>query len=296
MTSAAAPPIQQQTTPAASQAPPQIIQIPPQQDGGLVKSLKDSIESQQRLVEKLVDQLAGLSRKMESQPQVIPVTVEIAQQPAAAGPMRPRRPRPKPKTQPAPRPEAQPKPTPKPAPEAKVAPPAKEAAPVRPQAEKKPVPPRQPQPTPPAKQEKPPAAPAGSGKARQELRDYLNSVREKLDSGTRKGPTTKDLLDYLEKLSEYLPERQKRRYRASAERLSLQMLKSRLDGHMSLREKITQGGSTQEARKAEPLTRPVLVDTFSYLKDLSVWHPDKSIGDALRNKIDSLITRVGGGA
>jgi hypothetical protein len=71
-------------------------------------------------------------------------------------------------------------------------------------------------------------------------------------------------------------------------------LKARLSGRKNLREKITEGYRPQVMKKAEPITRPVLMDTFSYLKDLSSWHPDKTIGAALKDKIDSLISKVGG--
>jgi hypothetical protein len=37
-----------------------------------------------------------------------------------------------------------------------------------------------------------------------------------------------------------------------------------------------------------------MVDTFSYLKDLSAWHPDKNISTAMKERIGSLISRVGG--
>ena len=76
--------------------------------------------------------------------------------------------------------------------------------------------------------EEPPAAAASAGEpssdartsddVRNELRQYLNGVKEKLDDapgGERSlaspsGPA--DLLDYLEKLSDYLPEREKQRF------------------------------------------------------------------------------------
>ena len=69
-----------------------------------------------------------------------------------------------------------------------------------------------------------------SDDVRKELRDYLNGVRDKLDKGdgTPSGPS--DLLDYLGKLSDYLPENEKKRFRGSNERLAMESLKARLAG------------------------------------------------------------------
>jgi hypothetical protein len=36
-----------------------------------------------------------------------------------------------------------------------------------------------------------------------------------------------------------------------------------------------------------------VVNTFSYLKELSAWHPDKLVGAALRDRIDSILARIG---
>ncbi len=149
---------------------------------------------------------------------------------------------------------------------------------------------------PPRAREKQAAGEKSAEEVRKELRDYLNHVKEKLGSGPQAKRTPRELLDYLEKLSEYLPERHKRKFRASGERLTMEMLKSRLEGRKGLRDKIVQSYRPQAPQKPDSLTRPLLVDTFSYLKDLSAWHPDKTLGAALRDKIDSLISRVGGGA
>ncbi|MBE3131317.1 MAG: hypothetical protein IMZ54_11480 [Acidobacteria bacterium] len=46
-------------------------------------------------------------------------------------------------------------------------------------------------------------------------------------------------------------------------------------------------------RMKTPLSRPHIVDTFSYLKDLAGWLPDKMVAAAMRERLDSLITRIG---
>jgi hypothetical protein len=46
-------------------------------------------------------------------------------------------------------------------------------------------------------------------------------------------------------------------------------------------------------QRTVPLNRPRIVDTFSYLKDLAGWLPDRSVGAAMRERLDSLIARMG---
>ena len=134
---------------------------------------------------------------------------------------------------------------------------------------------------------------------RRELRDYLNGVRDKLD-GARQAPSAagapagpRDLLDYLENLSEYLPERDKKSFRASTQRLAIESLKARLAGKKGLRERVSKRYRPFVSKATAPLSRPRIVDTFSYLKDLAGWLPDRSVGAAMRERLDSLIARMG---
>ena len=138
-----------------------------------------------------------------------------------------------------------------------------------------------------------PAEPRTSEDVRRELREFLDSVREKLDE-TPSGPSSPaGLLDYLEKLSDYLPEQERKRFLGSKERLAMESLKSRLAGKKGLRMAVAEKFGMAAPRTKEPLTRPLVVDTFSYLKDLSAWHPDARVGDAMRERIESLVARMG---
>jgi hypothetical protein len=125
------------------------------------------------------------------------------------------------------------------------------------------------------------------------LRDYLDDVRGKLDKGPGTPSSPGDLLDYLGKLSDYLPEREKERFQGSDERLAMESLKAQLAGKKGLRQKIADTIRPVVPRRKEPLTRSLIVDTFSYLKDLSAWHPDKAVAAAMRERIESIITRMG---
>ena len=41
------------------------------------------------------------------------------------------------------------------------------------------------------------------------------------------------------------------------------------------------------------MTRSLVVDTFSYLRDLAAWHPDKAVGAAMRDRMESIVARMG---
>jgi hypothetical protein len=291
--------------------------------------LKESVETQQKIVDKLFDEIQGLSKKIDERPHVMPITLTVASQRASEKTppyMKPIVIPPQEAAEEAPEPEGLPRYAEEPGetgqslPETGLSdlqPEAEETESLSPIAaaseltdldleEDEPektettleeVPEEMREEEPETAEERPQEPPVSEAKAvndvRRELRDYLNHVREKLETGPKTDRTPGDLLDYLENLSEYLPERQKRKFRASDVRLTIEMVKSRLAGNRGLREKITGSYRPLAPRKADPLTRPLLVDTFSYLKDLSAWHPDKNIGAAMRNKIDSLISRVG---
>ncbi|MGA2479153.1 MAG: hypothetical protein ABSG63_10440, partial [Spirochaetia bacterium] len=139
----------------------------------------------------------------------------------------------------------------------------------------------------------PAPAPRASDEVRQELRDYLSGVRDRLESGagTPSGPA--DLLDYLEKLSDYLPEREKKRFQRSPERLAMESLKARLAGKHGLRQKVAEKFRPDAPRRKEPMTRSLVVDTFSYLKDLTAWLPDQGMAKDMKKRIDSIVTRMG---
>jgi hypothetical protein len=127
---------------------------------------------------------------------------------------------------------------------------------------------------------------------RKELRDYFSGVRNRLEKGSGTSNPS-GLLDYLGKLSDYLPEREKKRFRGSTERLAMESLKARLAGKKGLRQKIAEELHPAVPRHDKPMTRSRVVDTFSYLKDLASWHPDKAVGAAMRDGIEAIVARMG---
>ncbi len=292
-------------TGAPAAPPTQVIQhiLQPQGESVLAQSLKESVEAQSRMVDKISRELSDLSCRIDQRPQIVPVTVTMNQPQQAPPPpsyMRPIIVQVPSKEKPSVPPEAYgeggslglPPQGHDPAKEDEKGLPryAKETAEKAEEPETTLVE----VPEKPLKERNAEKAKKSGSDVRKELRDYLNHVKEKLDDTPRANRSPEELLDYLEKLSEYLPERQKRKFRASDERLTMVMLKARLAGRKNLREKITERYRPRVTGKADPITRSVMVDTFSYLKDLSAWHPDKTIGAALKDKIDTLISKVGG--
>ncbi len=138
----------------------------------------------------------------------------------------------------------------------------------------------------------PEGAARSSDEVRKELRDYLNGVRGRLDKGKGRG-SPGDLLDYLGKLSDYLPDRERKKFRGSNERLAMESLKTRLAGGRGLRQKVAEHFRPAAAGPGARMTRSRVVDTFSYLRDLAAWLPDKTVAAAMRERIESIVARMG---
>jgi hypothetical protein len=140
------------------------------------------------------------------------------------------------------------------------------------------------------------------GKLRQQLRRYIRGVRERLEAlppatpVAEAGPKLEDtratgaLLDYLAKLSEYLPERERSRFLESDVQLSIERLRSHLSGRHG------QAGISDELPRVAtaPLTRLVLLDAFSYLQGLAQSIPDPGKGARLARRIEEVKVRIGG--
>lgn len=73
----------------------------------------------------------------------------------------------------------------------------------------------------------------------------------------------------------------------------MESLKARLAGKKGLRQKVADGFHPTVPRRDKPMTRSRVVDTFSYLRDLASWHPDKAVGAAMRDRIEAIVARMG---
>ncbi|MFP4266828.1 MAG: hypothetical protein ACLFQW_02400, partial [Spirochaetaceae bacterium] len=128
--------------------------------------------------------------------------------------------------------------------------------------------------------------------------------------------STEELLEYLEGLTNYLPEEEKREYSSSDIKLRMKALQSKLKGHGGLRSIIerqsltaptsaqpepgekSKGEKTEEAKKPSPhgkqppINTVSLENTFSYLKNLSSYLPDQETGLALGSKMRDILRRL----
>jgi hypothetical protein len=73
----------------------------------------------------------------------------------------------------------------------------------------------------------------------------------------------------------------------------MESLKARLAGKHGLRQKVAEKFRPDAPRRKEPMTRSLVVDTFSYLKDLTAWLPDQGMAKDMKKRIDSIVTRMG---
>jgi hypothetical protein len=167
--------------------------------------------------------------------------------------------------------------------------------------------------------------PAGAkpGDDRQALKDYLAEVRNKLQApgakagipaGPRPGrkpgaeagaqtaadqpqagvPTAEGPLALLEELGEYLPKRQPERrknvFMRSDARLKLDYLKSRLEGHKGIKQKIEDNYAPRGS--ADSVTLQKVADAFIFIKELAGHYPDPSVGTMMQSKVDSILRRI----
>jgi hypothetical protein len=157
-----------------------------------------------------------------------------------------------------------------------------------------------------------------AGDDRQALKDYLAKVREKLEvPGTDTAadqpgaeasmeagreapsmeagvPTAEGPLALLEELGEYLPKRQPERrknvFMRSDARLKLDYLKSRLEGHKGIMQKIEDNYAPRGS--VDSVTLQKVADAFIFIKELAGHYPDPSVGTMMQSKVDSILRRI----
>ena len=99
-----------------------------------------------------------------------------------------------------------------------------------------------------------------------------------------------ELFEYLERLTQFLPEQQKTNYLQSDARLKIQYLKARLQGREGIRNKIEKKFHPEAARPV--LSAQKIRSVFSNIRDLTSFHPDISLGDRIRQKIEKIIQKI----
>jgi len=145
-----------------------------------------------------------------------------------------------------------------------------------------------------AEPEPPPAAPEPEHEEsmRNRLRRMMQQARDRLGPQTEAEKAyTPDrvkqaqLMGYLLELAKSLPPMKNEQFRDSDERLKIESLRWRLLGknglHRDLKPKHPQRGES-------PITRERVDRTFSYIEQLSNYHPDASLGEVLKRRLHTV--------
>ncbi|MFP4231037.1 MAG: hypothetical protein ACLFRR_04230, partial [Spirochaetaceae bacterium] len=100
------------------------------------------------------------------------------------------------------------------------------------------------------------------------------------------------LFDYLVSLAGDLPDEQRQAFQQSDIRLRIETIKARLTGKPGLRADIERHGLAPPQRRQGPppaVTPRRLRDTFGYIRNLSTYHPDRRVAEALKSRLEVLI-------
>jgi hypothetical protein len=177
---------------------------------------------------------------------------------------------------------------------------------------------------------------------RQRLRDFLKRIRERLEQRRTKpepgagrtanagsvhheaakhprksktgrgknGPTaapgpsreSASLVNYLEELTEYLPENRKSSFIRSDARLKIEYIKSKLQGRSGIKDQIERkfappapgaaNGKPEDSGSDTPLDAGKIAETFDFMKDLASYHPDKTLGTMLQSKLNAVLHKI----
>ena len=126
----------------------------------------------------------------------------------------------------------------------------------------------------------------------------LEEELEPLPEPSKEGPEEKPpvspvgVLDYLERLTRYLPEDERRRYLESDMKLKLSAVRSRLEGRKGLREEIESRYAGPSVKSADGISGTKLKGTFEFIRGLSKYHPDREAGFALKHTLSGIMKHM----
>jgi hypothetical protein len=174
---------------------------------------------------------------------------------------------------------------------------------------------------------------------RQRLRDFLKRIRERLEQRRSKkegGPaqtaatpgvqakkpkkagtkvkqngaapvieppnSSASLVNYLEELTEYLPEKRKSSFLHSDARLKIEYIKSKLQGRSGIKNQIERRyaprvegaakGKVDGTGGDSNLNAGQIAETFDFMKNLASHHPDKTLGTMLQSKLNAVLHKI----
>jgi hypothetical protein len=170
---------------------------------------------------------------------------------------------------------------------------------------------------------------------RQRLRDFLKRIRERLErrrskqepgsaqtagtpppkvkipkkprvkkdkvrppSASRPSEESASLVNYLEELTEYLPEKRKSSFLHSDARLKIEYIKSKLQGRSGIKNQIESKfappvkGKVDSTVSGSSLDAGKIAETFDFMKNLASYHPDKTLGTMLQSKLNAVLHKI----
>jgi hypothetical protein len=98
------------------------------------------------------------------------------------------------------------------------------------------------------------------------------------------------LMNYLEELTEYLPERRKSSFLHSDARLKIEYIKSRLQGRSGIKNQIESKFTPRVTSSS--LDAGKIAETFDFMKNLASYHPDKTLGTMLQSKLNGILHKI----
>ncbi|HUZ17025.1 MAG TPA: tetratricopeptide repeat protein [Spirochaetia bacterium] len=100
-----------------------------------------------------------------------------------------------------------------------------------------------------------------------------------------------ELFSYLDRLTRYLPDDQRSIFDGSDMHLRLETIQRRLRGEPGLRRQAETRGAPRQGASS-PLTQEKIKETLTFIDKLSDFHPDRSIGLALKYKIAHILGKL----
>ena len=110
------------------------------------------------------------------------------------------------------------------------------------------------------------------------------------------------LVNYLEELTEYLPEKRKSSFRQSDARLKIEYIKSKLQGGSGIKKRIESGfapplegtvkGEADSTASGSSLDMGKIAETFDFMKNLASYHPDKTLATMLQSKLNAVLHKI----
>jgi hypothetical protein len=148
------------------------------------------------------------------------------------------------------------------------------------------------------------APPPGTPSPRSKAPTKSSAKKDKRSTASASGPSegSTSLVNYLEELTEYLPEKRKSSFLHSDARLKIEYIKSKLQGRSGIKNQIESKfappargavkSTVDSAGSDSALDTGKIAETFDFMMNLASYHPDKTLGTMLQSKLNSVLHKI----